>query len=42
MALTAIALNCSLKSAGGDEDSSTDKMIGLLGGELKKRGVELV
>jgi multimeric flavodoxin WrbA len=38
MTLTAIALNCSLKRGGG-EDSSTDKMIGLLVSELKKRGV---
>jgi multimeric flavodoxin WrbA len=39
MPLTAIALNCSLKRSDG-EDSSTDKMIGLLVSELKKRGVE--
>ncbi len=39
MTLTAIALNCSLKRSDG-EDSSTDKMIGLLVSELKKRGVE--
>jgi multimeric flavodoxin WrbA len=39
MSLTAIALNCSLKRSDG-EDSSTDKMIGLLVSELKKRGVE--
>ena len=38
MPLTAIALNCSLKRSGG-ESSSTDKMIGLLVSELKKRGV---
>lgn len=38
MPLTAIALNCSLKRSGG-EDSSTDKMIGLIVSELKKRGV---
>lgn len=38
MTLTAIAVNCSLKRSGG-EDSSTDKMIGLLVSELKKRDV---
>ncbi len=36
---TAIALNCSLKPSGG-ETSSTDKMIGLLVGELEKHHVE--
>lgn len=40
VALTAIALNCTLKGSGG-EPSSTDRMIGLIGGELEKRGVEL-
>lgn len=40
MTLTAIAINCTLKRS-GVEDSSTDKMIGLLASELKKRGVEL-
>jgi multimeric flavodoxin WrbA len=39
MPLSAIALNCSLKPS-GDEESSTDKMIGLLVSELKKRDVE--
>ncbi|HEX8257915.1 MAG TPA: NAD(P)H-dependent oxidoreductase, partial [Allosphingosinicella sp.] len=38
MALTAIAVNCSLKRSSGD-DSSTDKMIGLIVSELKKKGV---
>lgn len=38
MALTAIAINCTLKKSGG-EDSSTDRMIGLLVSELKKQGV---
>jgi multimeric flavodoxin WrbA len=38
MALTAVAVNCSLKRSGG-ADSSTDAMIGLLVSELKKRGV---
>ncbi|MFL6844054.1 MAG: flavodoxin family protein [Allosphingosinicella sp.] len=38
MPLTAIALNCSLKRSNG-EDSSTDKMIGLIVSELKKKGV---
>jgi len=40
MTLTAIAINCTLKPSGG-EPSSTDKMIGLIAGELKKHGVEL-
>jgi multimeric flavodoxin WrbA len=39
MTLTAIAINCSLKRSSG-ESSSTDKMIGLLVSELKKRSVE--
>jgi multimeric flavodoxin WrbA len=38
VALTAVAINCSLKRSNG-EDSSTDKMIGLLVSELKKKGV---
>ena len=38
MALTAVALNCSLKKSSGDQ-SSTDEMIGLLVSELKKKGV---
>lgn len=38
MALSANAVNCSLKSSGG-EPSSTDKMIGLLVSELGKHGV---
>jgi multimeric flavodoxin WrbA len=37
MPLTAIAINCSLKSGEG-EPSSTDAMIGLLVSELKKQG----
>ena len=36
--LTAIAINCSLKGSDG-EDSSTDRMIGLVVSELKKKGV---
>lgn len=40
MALSAIALNCTLKSS-GSEPSSTDKMIELIAGELRKRGVEI-
>ncbi len=40
MALSAIAINCTLKRSGG-EPSSTDKMIDLLAGELRKHGVEL-
>jgi multimeric flavodoxin WrbA len=39
MALTAIAVNCSLKGSDGG-DSSTDKMIGLIVSELKKKGVD--
>jgi multimeric flavodoxin WrbA len=40
MPLTAIAINCTLKRSRG-ESSSTDKMIDLLAGELKKHQVEL-
>ena len=40
MAVTAIAINCTLKRSGG-EPSSTDKMIGLIAGELRKHGVEV-
>jgi multimeric flavodoxin WrbA len=40
MALSAIAINCTLKRS-GSEPSSTDKMIDLIAGELKKRGVEV-
>lgn len=40
MALTAIAINCSLKRSSGGQ-SSTDKMIGVIAGELEKRGVEV-
>lgn len=40
MALTAIPLNCTLKSSDG-ESSSTDKMIGLIADALKARGVTL-
>jgi len=40
MALSAIAINCTLKRS-GSEPSSTDKMIGLIAGELGKRGVEM-
>jgi multimeric flavodoxin WrbA len=40
VALTAIALNCTLKRS-GKEPSSTDKMIDLLAGEMSKRGVSL-
>jgi multimeric flavodoxin WrbA len=45
VALKAIAINCSLKQSsgkGGDEPSSTDRMISLLGAELKKQKIELV
>lgn len=41
MALTAIALNCTLKPSSSDERSSTDKMIGLIAQALNKRGVSL-
>lgn len=39
MALSAVAINCSLKKSDGGE-SSTDKMIGRLVSELKKNGVD--
>ena len=41
MAITAIAINCTLKRSGG-EPSSTDKMIGLLVSEFQKHDVEFV
>lgn len=40
MTLKAIAINCTLKRSSG-EQSSTDKMIGLLGEELAKHDVEV-
>lgn len=40
MALKAIPINCTLKPSGG-EPSSTDKMIGVIAGELRKHGVEV-
>lgn len=40
MALTAIAINCTLKRSGG-EPSSTDRMIDLIADQLKQRGVEV-
>ena len=40
MPLSAIPINCTLKRSGG-EPSSTDKMIGLIAAELRKRGVEV-
>jgi multimeric flavodoxin WrbA len=40
VALTAIAINCTLKRSGG-EPSSTDKMIGIISAELSKHGVEV-
>ena len=40
MALTAIAINCTLKHS-GSEPSSTDRMIGVIAGALKKHGVEV-
>lgn len=39
MPLTAMAINCTLKRSDG-EPSSTDTMIDLLAGELRKHGVE--
>ncbi len=39
MAITAIAINCTLKS--GDETSSTDRMIGVLGRAFAKHDVTL-
>ena len=41
MPLRAMAINCALKRSNGGP-SSTDKMIGLLVGELKQRGVEFI
>jgi multimeric flavodoxin WrbA len=41
MTLRAIAVNCSLKGSDG-EDSSTDRMIGLIVSELKKRKAEFL
>lgn len=40
MALKAIAINCTLKHSGG-EPSSTDRMIGVIAGELAKHQVEI-
>jgi multimeric flavodoxin WrbA len=40
VALTAIAINCTLKRSGG-EPSSTDKMIQLIAGELRKHQVDV-
>jgi multimeric flavodoxin WrbA len=40
VALTAFAINCTLKRSGG-EPSSTDKMIALMAGELAKHEVKL-
>lgn len=40
MALSAIAINCTLKRS-GSEPSSTDKMIGVIAGELEKLGVDM-
>lgn len=40
MALSAIAINCTLKSS-GDEQSSTDVMIGLLAQAFAERGVSI-
>ena len=40
MPLTAVAINCTLKTTDAGP-SSTDSMIRLIGGELRKQGVEL-
>jgi len=40
MALSAIAINCTLKRT-GQNLSSTDKMIGVIAGEFRKHGVEV-
>ena len=40
MPLSAIPINCTLKRSGG-EPSSTDKMIGVISAELRKRGVDI-
>ncbi|MBM0171024.1 flavodoxin family protein [Altererythrobacter sp. C41] len=40
MALSAIAINCTLKSS-GDEQSSTDVMIGVLAQKFAERGVSI-
>ena len=40
MPIKAIAINCTLKRS-GKEPSSTDRMIELIAGELRKHGVEL-
>jgi multimeric flavodoxin WrbA len=40
VALSAIPINCTLKRSGG-EPSSTDKMIDLIAGELRKHGVDV-
>ena len=40
MTVTAIAINCTLKPSDG-EDSSTDRMIGMLADALKQQDVEL-
>ena len=40
-ALTAVAINCSLKRSAGGEPSSTDKMIALVGEAFAARGVTL-
>ena len=40
MTLSAIAINCTLKRS-ASEPSSTDRMIGLIAGELRKHGAEV-
>ena len=40
MALKALAFNSTLKSSAASENSSTDKLLGLIAEEFKKYGVE--
>ena len=40
MRLKALALNCTLKSSAATESSSTDKLLSLVAGELRKQGVD--
>jgi multimeric flavodoxin WrbA len=40
MPMTALAFNCTLKSAKGDQTSSTEKLLGQLAAELRKLDVE--
>jgi hypothetical protein len=40
MPMIALAFNCTLKSAKGDQTSSTQKLLGQLAAELRKLDVE--